>query len=348
LPIAGHWFNFAGSNFITHSLFVFLIVFSIAVKTSKLKTYFMRLILRSMTFLFAASLILTSCKKDDTITDFVNPPIADAGPSQVLNSSTTTLSGSGSSDNGSITGYLWTLISGPNVPDITNGSSANASLANLAVGSYIYQLTVTDSIGETGSDTMMIYVLNVSLPCVTVQPHNNPMEFHFWGNDTLNQSGHALQIEAGTWTYGGAEMRVHGAVQFDLTGIPATANIVSARLSLYSIPDPQDGDLINANAGNDNSFLIQRIATNWDPATATWLNQPSTTTDDQVLMPHTDQPFLDLTDIDVTNLVNAMHTTNNYGFMIRLQNEAYYNTRQFCSSVHGDATKHPKLVVVYQ
>src|SRR6187455_173811 len=126
----------------------------------------MKSIIRSFAFLLSATLILTSCKKDDPPGNMVNQPIADAGPSQVLYTGNTTLSGSGSSQNGSITGYLWTLVSGPNVPDLTNGSSANASLANLVVGSYIYQLMVTDSIGETGVDTMMIHVLTTTLPCV--------------------------------------------------------------------------------------------------------------------------------------------------------------------------------------
>lgn len=70
--------------------------------------------------------------------------------------------------------------------------------------------------------------------------------------------------------------------------------------------------------------------------------------DGQILIPHTGLSFLDLTDIDVTELVTRMHTINNHGFKISLQNEVIYNIRQFASSKHPDAGKHPKLVIVYE
>ncbi len=173
-------------------------------------------------------------------------------------------------------------------------------------------------------------------------------EFHFWGNSTLNQSGHALQIEAGTWTYSGDEMYVRGALGFDLQSIPSTATIVDAKLSLFSTPDPLDGDLVHANFGSDNSFFIRRITDDWAPAGASWINQPATTTANEILIPHTDDPFLDLIDIDVTTLINDIRSSTNRGLMISLQNEVYYNNRQFCSSIHADATKHPVLKIRYQ
>jgi hypothetical protein len=79
----------------------------------------------------------------------------------------------------------------------------------------------------------------------------------------------------------------------------------------------------------------------------TWQNQPSTSTTSQVSIPSTTQSRLDLVDLDVTNLVRDMRQYGNYGFMLKLQNETIYTSRIFCSSKHSDASKHPKLVVVY-
>ncbi|MEO7049494.1 MAG: DNRLRE domain-containing protein, partial [Ferruginibacter sp.] len=105
---------------------------------------------------------------------------------------------------------------------------------------------------------------------------------------------------------------------------------------------------INANSGTANAMFISRISTTWTPATATWANQPSVSTTNQVSVPATTQAFLDFTDVDLKNLVNDKRTSGNNGFMISLQNETYYNVRQFCSSIYSDSTKHPKLVITYQ
>jgi hypothetical protein len=93
---------------------------------------------------------------------------------------------------------------------------------------------------------------------------------------------------------------------------------------------------------------VRRIATAWTAAGATWANQPATTATNQVSVPHTNQSFLDIVDVDVRNLVSDMNTAGNNGFMIQLQNESPLNIRSFCSSIYPNATKYPKLVVVYQ
>ena len=139
-----------------------------------------------------------------------------------------------------------------------------------------------------------------------------------------------------------------GLVKFDLSTIPANATILSAKLTLYSNPTPNNGDLIHANSGPDNTTLIQRVISTWTASTVKWTNQPSTTSANQIVVAHTSQPFLDLVDLDVKAMVQSMIASNsNNGFMIKLQTEAIYNSRIFASSFYGDATKHPKLVIEY-
>jgi hypothetical protein len=82
--------------------------------------------------------------------------------------------------------------------------------------------------------------------------------------------------------------------------------------------------------------------------TVKWNNQPSATTTGQITIPSTTQSRLDLPNIDVTAMVSNMVKNNaNHGFFIRLQNEVIYTSRIFCSSKYADASKHPKLTIVY-
>jgi len=62
------------------------------------------------------------------------------------------------SDNGNqIIDYLWEKVSGPNVT-ITNANQLNASVSNIVVGSYIFRLTITDSLNRTVSNTVNVTV----------------------------------------------------------------------------------------------------------------------------------------------------------------------------------------------
>jgi hypothetical protein len=276
-------------------------------------------------------------------------PIGSAGADQTVHlpESFFVLSGSGTTQKGTITDYGWTQVSGPNISTINNATSATTSVSGFVAGTYLYQLQVTNSFGLTAKDTIVINV--IGLQTLTLQPSNNNDEKHLLGNNSgYDQSVHATEIDASAWTISGVTVYLRGLVKFDLSSIPANATIVSAKLSLYSNPTPLNGDLVHANSGTDNSMFIRRVTNSWDPQTANWSNQPSTTPTDQVSIPHTSQPFLDLIDIDVKNLVVAMKTSGNYGFMIMLQNEVIYNIRDFCSSTYSDASKHPKLVITYQ
>lgn len=296
-----------------------------------------------------ATLIFIGCKKDNN----VNPiaPIANAGIMQIvqLPVNTTTLTGTGISKNGNITGYLWSVVSGPNTPVIMQPSSASTVVNNMIAGTYIFQFIVTDNTGLTGVDTLSIIVKPSPQQTITFQPFENTAnELNFAVNGNENASAHDKDLDAGAWTRDGLPLYLRGSFKFDFSGIPANATIISAKLTLYSIPDPTNGDLVHANGGTNNAMTIRRIISNWDGNTATWQNQPATTTTDQIMIPHTNQMILDLVDLDVKSLIDAMRINGNYGFMMSLENEVAYNIRQFCSSFHPNAVKHPKLVIVYQ
>lgn len=304
--------------------------------------------IKTLVLLFIVCLFI-GCQKEN---DFISPqpPTAEAGNSQSIQSSTTsfTLTGSGISTNGPITGYLWSLITGPNVPLIASPGSSTTQVTNFVAGIYTFQLMIIDNAGLTGIDTTKVTVTAAPIQTLTLQPANNTEERHLWGNSSMDQSGHATELVAGTWTSGGSTVFMRGALKFDLSSIPANATILTAKLTLFSNPTPLNGNQTVPNEGSGNAMYIRRITSNWNPITTSWLTQPNTTVADQISIPHTAQPSFDLVDVDVKNLVTTMLTSGNYGFMIMLQNETPFNMRNFCSSTHAISTKHPKIAITYQ
>jgi len=72
-------------------------------------------------------------------------PTANAGPDKVITlpANTTTLAGSGTDPDGSITSYLWTKVSGPSGGTITSSTSATTNITGLVQGVYKFELQVT-------------------------------------------------------------------------------------------------------------------------------------------------------------------------------------------------------------
>ena len=86
-------------------------------------------------------------------------PTANAGPDQTITlpTNTATLSGSGSTTEGTITSYRWTKVGGGNAT-LTNANSPTLTVNNLAVGIYTFRLTVTDAAGNTAFDEARVTV----------------------------------------------------------------------------------------------------------------------------------------------------------------------------------------------
>jgi hypothetical protein len=315
----------------------------------------MKHLLKYVAALTILAVIFTSCKKDEDIdippNPYLKPPVARAGSSKTITLpvSADTLRGTATSYNGKITGYLWSLISGPGLPTIERPSSPTTRISNmLLAGTYKFQFAVIDSAGLTGIDTTSITVLPSLVKTLTLQPHNNLNEVHLGllgSGDYTNSSSPELAPAA--WTVQGVPVFLRAIFKFDLSSIPANATILSAKLTLYTNPTPLNGDHINSNSGSNNAMYIERNTSNWS-STATWQTQPASDVATQILVPHTNLGFLDVADVDVKNMVSGMVSGSNYGFKIRLQNETIYTIRNFASSKYSDSTKHPKLVVTYQ
>ncbi len=97
-------------------------------------------------------------------------PVANAGPDQsiTLPTNVVILSGSGIDPDGTISSYSWAKISGPTAT-ITNANAASTPVTGLVLGTYKFELTVTDNNGATGKDTMQVIVT----PAANIAPTAN-------------------------------------------------------------------------------------------------------------------------------------------------------------------------------
>ncbi len=295
-------------------------------------------------------LIISGCGKKNNPTPGNTKPVANAPADTTITLplNSLTLTGSGSDASGNIVGYLWSQVSGPAEATIANEGSKTATIKALVAGNYIFQFSVTDNKGLTGFATVAVTVMPAVSITLTLSPANNPDEFNLGvlsGSDFSNATSIEEPLQA--WTTNLIPVTMRNLLKFDLSSIPTNSTILKADLYLYSDTIPKNGDLIHANSGTDNSVVIQQVAASWDPTTVNWFNQPLGLTANQVIIPSTTLPFLNL-DVNVQAIVSSMVNTNaNYGFKLSLQNEVIYTSRIFCSSYYSDATRHPKLVVQY-
>ena len=168
-------------------------------------------------------------------------------------------------------------------------------------------------------------------------------------------------MTAARWTYdsqGAGQGTVRSYFRFpQLSDIPQTAVIKSAKLSLYGVSSgvaaPEGNSTYPGSPYSSfgiNASWLKRVTGSWVETTITWNNKPATTDVNQVEVPaSTSQWSYNVTDLDVTQLVKDMVSNNqNYGFVLQLQNEQIYRALTFASSEVADAAKRPKLVVVYE
>lgn len=87
-------------------------------------------------------------------------PVANAGGSKTVYSTSTTLSGSGTDIDGTIASYAWAKQSG-GAATLSGNTSSTLGLSGLANGTYVFRLTVTDNSGATAFNDA---TLTISLP----------------------------------------------------------------------------------------------------------------------------------------------------------------------------------------
>lgn len=305
---------------------------------------------RFLVTLLSFSLLLSSCQKDPEECIENKPPTVFAGNDTTIELSKSVsslqLSGAAKDTDGVVVGYLWSQYSGPNQSEIVSPASSTTTVNGLTAGDYVFQLMAVDDDGATGLDLVSVKVRAPQVFTDTFNVKNNPTETVINSREAGNNAT-LQELPPSYWTSGGSWVETRALLKFDFSAIPSGATIVSAKLNLYAVPNPLNGDGVHAHSGTNNAVYIRRITSGWNTASLTWANQPTTSQANQVELPATTNSFKDYTNLDVTALVQDIVSNTNYGMMLQLKSLEYYNIQNFASSKHADASKHPKLIIEY-
>ncbi|RSK39484.1 PKD domain-containing protein [Hymenobacter perfusus] len=117
-------------------------------------------------------------------------PTATAGPDVVLTlpTSSTTLAGSGTDPDGTISSYAWSQLSGPNTAAFSSTTVAAPTINGLVAGSYTFSLVVKDNAGASSPADQVT---------VTVNPAGGPT-YAFYRAVNLNGGG--MTLDGNTWS----------------------------------------------------------------------------------------------------------------------------------------------------
>ena len=96
--------------------------------------------------------------------------------------------------------------------------------------------------------------------------------------------------------------------------------------------------------------VLERITYDWEKQSVSWNNQPTTTSENSVILYQSSAYNENYIDIDITEMVKDMATNqdDNFGFMLKLATESYYRCLLFASSDHVNPELHPKLIIKYE
>lgn len=190
---------------------------------------------------------------------------------------------------------------------------------------------------------VVTYTLN-PVTCVTIAPGNGGNDAKLYNLGGESNFGNDPEIIAAAWTFEGQEGVMRSLMEFDLSVIPDNVVVSSAYLNLFyntgSASPGQEGA---------NSALLQRVTSSWSEQSVSWGTQPSTTTQNQVVLPASTTIDQDYRDINVTQLVNDMidNPGSSFGFMLKLMTEEVFRSMRFASTDHPDPNLHPYLEVCY-
>lgn len=189
--------------------------------------------------------------------------------------------------------------------------------------------------------------------CVTIKGDTaghafTELQFATFSDNTGDTSQTEIVSEA--WTcnsMGYPTCNFRAILKYDVSSIPSDATVTSAKLYLYAKPNASNGDHVNPTYGTANASLFQKVTQPWTTTGTGWLNQPATTTISQKTLPQStsnQQNYI----VNVTDFVQGWvaHPETNYGAMLRLKDETYYNSMIFYSG-QAPANLKPRLVICY-
>lgn len=238
------------------------------------------------------------------------------------------------------------------VIDMVNNPTTSFGFMLKLISESVYHSMVLASSDHSDSTKrpMLVITFSVPPPCentIILRPNASQGKDAYVENfDSTTNYGIAPNFAAIAWTGSGHAFISRSIMQFDFSTLPSSAVIMDAQLNLYCNTTSEHTQL---HSGLNASYL-QRITSTWSENTVNWVNQPSTTTTNQVTLAQSTSQTQDYLNIDVKNLLIDMisNPTTSFGFLIKLQTEATYRSLVFANSDHADSTKWPRLVICYK
>jgi hypothetical protein len=173
----------------------------------------------------------------------------------------------------------------------------------------------------------------VDVGVIRVITINPSADSYVYGGSAGTNYGNSQQLISGLWNRADRIYRTY--IKFDLSEIPANADILRANLSLYKYSGPT-GVAVN----------VHRVLSGWEENTINWNNKPSyePAYTDQSLSPSSNNwMFWDVTR-DVQGFLNGSY--DNYGWCIKHNDESTLNTRVYFYSREYTSNK-PYLYIEY-
>lgn len=216
-------------------------------------------------------------------------------------------------------------------------------------------LVITDSLFGTCKDTATATItIHTNTVCLTLQPGVNGDSCAFVSGAMASTNYNTLyglepEVFASQWTYNGTPHETRGLLKFNISAIPPGSTVTSATLSLYANNTSGNGYQGRPTYGIDNACNLQQVTSAWSTFGVNWNNQPTTTTNGEVLMPQATNQSEDYLNMDITQFVQNWVTdsTSNYGMMIKMIGPDHYNSLIFCSSNYSDSSRRPRLDICY-
>lgn len=174
-----------------------------------------------------------------------------------------------------------------------------------------------------------------------------------FGTTNINNYDGIQYLPIMNWTWNGSPGQRFILLDFLRNlDIPADVVVLEAHLSLFA-PDESTSDgfhSLQSNTGLPSIGLIQRITSQWDPATVSWNTQPNYTDLNEVVLAAPDSETQDYLDIDVTEIIRdqVANPEEGYGIMIRMRETDYYRKLVFAGSAAEDPELRPRLIIQYK
>ncbi|HKR06142.1 MAG TPA: DNRLRE domain-containing protein [Bacteroidia bacterium] len=197
--------------------------------------------------------------------------------------------------------------------------------------------------------TMIISVIASAQTTVTLKLNANEEDATIDDFAPANNHPNEIEYASAAWTINGTPVIWRNLFKFNLNYIPSNATITSAYLNLYFAPQNNFGWPGHSSLTNSNESIVEQVTSAWSENSVTWNNQPTTTSLNSIILLQSVNDTANYQNMDVTAMVQDMfyNPSSNFGFMLKLTNEAYYAEMIFASGDNPDSSRHPELVVTY-